>query len=299
MDQDYKIISRRDFLHSTTMFSALLLLKPGEILPAAIQNRIGLQLYTLRHLITHGSLPLILEKIAAIGFTDVEFFGYDKQKEFWGYSPREIKKILKTHGLKSSSFHIDFEPFLIEGDEQGFIKMCKVAKTIGNRYVVVPWLQEQYRKLAKDYVVLAQKLNEAAALAKHMGLQLAYHNHDFEFQLVEGSSSGYDILLAETDKKLVRFQLDLYWCSKAGIHPVSLFQQHPGRFPLWHIKDMDAVSENFTEVGAGVIDFKQIFQFADLAGLKHFFVEQDEINGDPWQSISRSYSYVKEHLSPK
>ncbi len=92
-------------------------------------------------------------------------------------------------------------------------------------------------------------------------------------------------------------ELDLYWVNKAGKDPIALFKQHPGRFPLFHMKDMDnTANKAFTEVGNGVIDFKKILAQADLAGLKYFFVEQDRTPGDPFVSIQQSYTYIKNNL---
>ena len=92
-------------------------------------------------------------------------------------------------------------------------------------------------------------------------------------------------------------ELDLYWVTKAGHDPVEIFDQHPGRFPLWHVKDMDKTPEHsFTEVGNGTIDFKRIFKSADKAGLKYFFVEQDKCPGSPFDSITQSYNYIKKNL---
>ena len=91
--------------------------------------------------------------------------------------------------------------------------------------------------------------------------------------------------------------MDIYWVTKAKHDPIELMNQHPGRFPLWHVKDMDnTAAQAFTEVGSGVIDFKKIFQHADEAGLKYFFVEQDKCPGSPFDSITKSYNYIKKNL---
>jgi sugar phosphate isomerase/epimerase len=101
----------------------------------------------------------------------------------------------------------------------------------------------------------------------------------------------------ETDKDLVKMEIDLYWVYKANHDPIELIKKHPGRFPLWHVKDMDNTPEHaFTEVGNGTIDFKKIFAVADTAGLKYFFVEQDKCPGSPFDSISKSYSYIRKNL---
>jgi len=138
-------------------------------------------------------------------------------------------------------------------------------------------------------------LNKAGERCKKSGIQLCYHNHDFEFQS-QGSTLPYDILL-NTDKNLVKMEMDIYWVSKAGKDPVDLINRHPGRFPLFHVKDMDKTpAKAFTEVGNGSIDFKRIFKQADKAGMKYFFVEQDKTAGDPFVSITKSISYIKRNL---
>ena len=106
----------------------------------------------------------------------------------------------------------------------------------------------------------------------------------------------YDLLLA-TDPKLVKMELDLYWVTKAGRDPLTLFKQHPGRFPLWHVKDMDRTEKKFfTEVGNGSIDFKKIFAHSKEAGLEYFFVEQDATPGSPFDSVTKSMAYIKKNL---
>ena len=123
------------------------------------------------------------------------------------------------------------------------------------------------------------------------GIQFCHHNHDFEFA-AQGGVYPYDILLGQTDPKLVKMELDLYWATKAGQDPVKLFEAHPGRFPLWHLKDMDNTPDHkFTEVGNGTIDFKRIFAHKATAGMKYWFVEQDKCPGSPFDSITKSINY--------
>ena len=95
----------------------------------------------------------------------------------------------------------------------------------------------------------------------------------------------------------MKFEVDLYWVNKAAHDPIELFNAHPGRFPLWHVKDMDNTPQHdFTEVGNGIINFKKIFEYADKAGMKYFFVEQDKTPGDPFDSIAKSIAYIKHNL---
>ncbi|MES1219900.1 MAG: sugar phosphate isomerase/epimerase, partial [Bacteroidota bacterium] len=123
-----------------------------------------------------------------------------------------------------------------------------------------------------------------------------YHNHDFEFEKEDGKYK-WDVLLAEADKDLVKMELDIYWATRAGMDPVALFNQNPGRYPLVHMKDMDKTADKaFTEVGNGVIDFKRILKESKTAGLKYFFVEQDKCPGSPFDSITQSITYIKKNL---
>lgn len=119
-----------------------------------------------------------------------------------------------------------------------------------------------------------QKTGEAC---KKAGIQFAYHNHATEFDPVAdaGGKTPYELILSQTDKELVKMELDLAWATKAGKDPVALFREHPGRFPLFHVKDIKADKQTITEVGNGIVDFKRIFAAANIAGMKYFFVEQD------------------------
>ena len=163
--------------------------------------------------------------------------------------------------------------------------------------MVCAYLSEAERGNLDHYKYVAEQLNKAGERCQKAGLQLCYHNHDFEFQGPAGSQLPYDLLLTSTDKKLVKMELDLYWITKAGQDPLALFKQHPGRFPLWHVKDMAKTPQkSFTEVGNGSIDFKKIFARADEAGLQYFFVEQDSTPGSPFDSVTKSLAYIRKNL---
>ncbi len=147
-----------------------------------------------------------------------------------------------------------------------------------------------------NYKRTAENISKAAEVCKKTGIQLCYHNHDFEFEAQNGILP-FDILTKETSSDLVKIELDLYWASKANQDPISLFKKHKGRIALWHVKDMDNTpKKNFTEVGSGVIDFATIFKNAKTSGMKHFFVEQDECPGSPFDSIAKSIGHIKSNL---
>jgi sugar phosphate isomerase/epimerase len=204
---------------------------------------------------------------------------------------------LKSHGLTTPSGHTyPASIFLQSGWEEKWKPAVEDAKAVGQEYIVIPWLEEQYRKSADNFKKIATSLNKAGEICKKMGMKLAYHNHDFEFAPVEGQT-GFDIYLKETDPKLVSFELDIYWATKAGKDPISLFQKYPGRFAMWHVKDMDNTPKKFfTEVGNGIIDYKKIFNYAKQSGMKYFFVEQDVCPGPPLESTAKSAAYLQKIL---
>jgi sugar phosphate isomerase/epimerase len=137
--------------------------------------------------------------------------------------------------------------------------------------------------------------SKAGEACKKTGVQFAYHNHTSEFDEVEGHRP-FDYILSNTDKDSVKMELDLAWATKAKQDPVALFKMHSGRFPLWHVKDLDKNSQNPTEVGAGTIDFKRIFNNAKESGMKYFFVEQDGAP-QPLQNVKNSFKYLDKLLS--
>lgn len=287
------MISRRIFFQQAGLITAGILIKPSILLSKPYQ-KVGLQLYSLRNLISKDVRGTI-KKVADIGFREVETFGYSTDNGFWGLTIKEFKNLLKSHNLKSPSGHYDFDPYLREGEIDSLKVNIETANKIGQKYLTVPFLNPLLRTNLDSYKTLAEKLNRAAILTKEAGIQLVYHNHDFEFMDFNGTS-GYDILLQETDPSEVKFELDIYWTVRAGKDPIALFEQNPGRFSMWHVKDMDKLDKSFTEVGAGSINYKEIFTKAKLSGMKHYFVEQDIIKIDPFVSISQSFQHIKNNI---
>ncbi len=287
------IASRRDFLRQSSLLTACLFIGKDELFK--VHKKIGLQLYTVRDII--GKDPKgTLQKIAQLGYKEVETFGYNQGKWF-GLNAADLSSILKDNGLTSPSGHTLLGGvFLKDGWEDGWKKAVEDAATLGQKYIVIPWLAEPDRKPIENYKKIAEGLSKAAVISKQAGLQIAYHNHDFEFFDSDGQN-GFDILMKGTDASMVKMELDLYWVAKAGRNPLDLFAAHPGRFVMWHIKDMDSTDKKFfTEVGNGTIDFKSIFAKAKQSGMKHFFVEQDVCPGSPLDSIAKSIDYMKKNI---
>lgn len=290
--------SRRSFIKTSAAFSAGALIAPSLI--NFKENYIGLQLYTVRDAMQKDPAGT-LAKVASIGFNSVENATYTGTQNFYGMDARAYAKLLKDNGLVNYSGHYRLGEEETGGVMKGTMlhewdKAVDDAATVGIKYMVCAWLSPAERGGVDHYKKLAADCNKAAETCKKAGIQFCYHNHDFEFEKENGQYK-YDVLLNETDKNLVKMEVDLYWVNKAGVDPVALFNQHPGRFPLWHVKDMDNTPEHsFTEVGSGVIDFKKIFKSAGKAGMKYFFVEQDKCPGSPFDSITKSITYIKKNL---
>lgn len=238
----------------------------------------GVQLYTLRSLM-QKDVAETLELVAATGYRQVEFAGYFDKK------PRELRRILDGEGLTAPASHVPLDSL-----EKNFNGVLDAALALGNRYLVLPWLDGDRRNLA-SYRELAERFNRWGEDCRKAGVRFAYHNHAFEFEDAEGQVP-YHLLLRETDPALVFYEMDLFWIRKAGRDPLEYFGKHPGRFPLWHIKDMDSAGE-MVDVGSGVIDFPRIVDKADVAGLEYGFVEHDQ-PADPTESIRASYSTVND-----
>lgn len=290
--------TRRAFLKTTSVASAALMIKPSFF--NFNHSYIGLQLYTVRDAMQKDSAAT-LAKVAQIGYNSVEGSSYANET-FYGMDAKTFAALLKTNGLIMPSSHYRLGEDQDNGKDvmgtilHGWNKAVDDAKAVGAKYMICAWLSPTERGNIDHYKKLADDLNTAGAVCKKAGIQLCYHNHDFEF-IVDNNQLPYDILLNNTDKDLVKFEVDLYWITKAGHDPVELFKAHKGRFPLWHVKDMDNTPEHsFTEVGNGTIDFKNIFKYTDTAGLKYFFVEQDKTPGDPFDSITKSITYIKQNL---
>lgn len=147
------------------------------------------------------------------------------------------------------------------------------------------------RESLDDYREVAEQFNEMGEACRDAGLQFGYHNHDFEFETMEGTTP-MDIILEETDPELVVIEMDIYWWIDGGADPLAYIERYPGRFPLCHVKDRTADGE-MVDVGDGAIDFAAIFERSDEAGLEHYFVEHDEPE-DPMETVQRSYEYLRE-----
>jgi sugar phosphate isomerase/epimerase len=287
--------TRRKFLTQAGLISAGMMIAP-RLLSAKPSNIAGLQLYSLRDQLPKDVKGNIA-KVAAAGYKEVEPFGYSKQNGFWGLDAKAFSTLLKDNGLTTPSGHYGMDEYFVQGKTDVLETYIEAANITGMSYIVVPSINGEVLKSADQFKMVAEKMNKAGEICKKSGLKLGYHNHNFEWKPVDGTTF-YDVLINGTDPSLVNMEMDIYWVVRAGQDPVKLFEKHPGRFALCHLKDMDKANNNLnTEIGKGVIDFKTILSKAKLAGLKHFIVEQENyINIDPYVSIAESAAYIKNVL---
>lgn len=289
-------MQRRLFIKQSVLAVAATALLPNLYFSCDRNYPLGLQLYSLRESIGND-LRGTIEKVAEVGFKEVETFGYSPENQFWGFSVADFRDMIHSNGMTTPSGHYSLDPYLSkEGTDRDFASALEVAKGLNQRYIIIPHISEGLRTSIDDYKRIADKLNEAGEMCREAGLKLAYHNHAFEFDDFNGQN-GLQVFLENTDKDLVDFELDIYWVVRAGKDPVALFEKYPGRFPLWHVKDMSkSNNEMNTEIGSGTIDYERIFEKAKLAGGEHFIVEQENFEMDPYESLSQSYNYIKRDL---
>jgi sugar phosphate isomerase/epimerase len=245
-------------------------------------------------------VPGSLKKVADAGYKYLELAGYADGK-FYGYAPVDFKKLVNDLGMEILSSHtqVEAQGITLENAQ----KMAADHALLNVKYCIQPWVVEEARTTLDSYKKMVADWNKVGGIMKEHKIQFGYHNHNFEFDTVEGKIPYYDIMLAELDKDLVTMEIDLFWTTKAGQNPVEIFKKYPGRFQLFHMKDMytkeapyyTTVGEkDFAPVGEGVINFKEILAAKDIAGLKYMIVEQDlSRDSDPFKDIVTSITNLK------
>jgi len=304
-------MKRKQFIQSTgaALFGSMLLKNKFFDLFSKTpkEHAIGLQLFTFFNEIDND-VEGTLKKIAAVGYKEIES-AFSKKGGYYGMRPKEFSKFLKDIGMSWKSHHVLGAPFKMPAG-------AKMPTGADGRPITIPPMrnlrdntQELVDEAAEggvEYLVCAntpietldeikssiEVLNKTDEACKKAKIGFAYHNHDAEFHNVEGQIP-YDMFLSQTKMEM---ELDLAWATKGGKDPVELFKQNPGRFPLWHVKDLDKEFKTILPVGEGSINFKRIFDAASTAGMKHFFVEHD-MPKDALASIKSSYTYLTKMLS--
>jgi len=259
-------------------------------------SRVGIQTYTLREAMAEDFVGTF-QMIKDVGYDFVELNG----RNFVDRTPAELRKILDDIGLPAPSSHVDYNSFANTPEQ-----LAETAATLGCKYVIMPYLADDQRS-ADDYKRHAEILNSASDVLAKSGVNVAYHNHHFEFFDLGNGETGMDILLAETDPDKVDFEIDLFWAALSGADINALFAAHPGRFKLCHIKDMSGDPSAFTEsldfgtivgqhmvnVGEGELPFEGYFADNAVSGMEYFIAEHDNPPQPFRESIQTSYDAIK------
>ena len=298
-----KGITRRSFLKTGTVAAAMLALRNRSLMADPLGLPVGLQLYSVRALLPKDYAGT-LKQVAAIGYREVEAAG------FFGHSPSEVKSAMAAAGLHCVSAHYSLADLLKDTDGT-----LKYAKALGLEYVICSspsvadpsklknypggaWKYFQNGLTVDDWRWNAEQFNQLGKKFKAEGIQFGYHNHTMAFRDL-GGSSGYDVLLKDTDPAYVTLEMDCGWVVAAGKNPITYLTKYPHRISMLHIKDFkpavpgEAPGERLSTVlGKGTIDYKPIFAAAKKAGIKHYFVEQERFDGDPLDELKQDYEYL-------
>lgn len=244
---------------------------------------LGVQLWSVKNdlaLDFDGSLGMLAET----GFGFVETAGYDPGKRtIFGLQPHIFEQKIRAAGLLCISAHAPVS-------EATIAQVLDAFAPTGIRYLVASLYPDE-RRTAAGYYEIAASYNRMGAIAKSAGIQFGYHNHHFEFAAL-GNGCPFDILLNQTDPELVAFELDLGWMVHAGQQPEAWFAAHPGRFPLWHFRDVDAAGQP-VNAGAGIIDFPALGLQKKQAGFLYGIVETPSAATDGMDRVRTSFNYLK------
>ncbi|WP_350288462.1 sugar phosphate isomerase/epimerase family protein [uncultured Croceitalea sp.] len=261
--------------------------------------KMGLQAFTIRDAM-EDDLIGSLNTVKSLGYEDLELYGFNpKDESYYGRSAVDFKKILEDIGLTASSCHYGFSDYFEASNEElkTYVSKCiDTAKELNLSFVTWPWLHPKYRNI-ESFKILTDKLNRIGEQVNKSGLKFAYHNHDFEF-VDHNGQIGYDIIMNQTDSDLVKLQLDLYWAVHSSkLSPAELIARDPKRFVMWHIKDMDKLTRDYTELGNGSIDYHKMLTNLDQTGLEFYYLEQGgNFAQNSMQSITDSANYFKNNL---
>jgi sugar phosphate isomerase/epimerase len=279
--------NRRDFLRRSALVMAAVPLLGKDIIGSSRPSKkTGLALYTIRDAM--GKDPAAaLSVVADTGYDWIEAASHSDGK-FYGMKPKEFEKLVKKNGLVPLSSHSGVNP-------DNYERMIGDAAEAGMEYIILPSLPAEWSSSIDGYQRAADFFNKAGEKCRKAGIKFGFHNHQVEFREINGRVP-YDILLENSDPKLVIFELDLAWITAAGKDPVDYFRKYPGRFEVWHIKDLTPEKQDAT-LGEGIIDFRPIVATAHTAGMKYWFVEQDNCRThSPEESIKISREYYLEKL---
>jgi sugar phosphate isomerase/epimerase len=241
----------------------------------------GIQLYTVRKEMLEDAAGT-LKKLAALGIKQIESAGSEKGA-YYGLKPAEMKKICSDLGMTLRSGHIHLDDKWQQTMEDAVLS--------GQEYLICSSMPSSGQSI-DNYKKVAEKFNKAGEDCKKLSIKFGYHNHDYEFEKDNGKVL-YDVLIENTDPSKVYLELDLGWVVASGNDPFDYFTRYPGRFPLWHLKDMDLAKKQSTEFGKGGLQIKKLLENSSLSGMKYFFIEQEEYTSTPLESMKYNMDYLK------
>ncbi len=282
-------MNRRQFTvaASSLGFTAMLHGCAGELLSAPASasarklDKIGIQLWTVRDLFKQDPIATF-KMLAKTGFDQVEFANLEPLP----ITPRELRKVADDLGISFPATH--FNPnFFFEMPQ----KVVDIAGELGCKYVINSWIDEKDRTAA-GYRRQADMFNKVAADMRRAGLRYGFHNHEFEFQKMDGNLTGYDLLMQNTDPTLIDMEIDMYWVVDGGADIIDLLTRYPGRFKSCHIKDRTADGK-MVDVGKGVIDWKAALAKAMDVGVELYFFEHDQPAAPVASAVASSHDYLR------
>lgn len=271
---------RRNFLVRSSLFSVGSVLLPSVSFALETDLKFGVQLYSFRDQMAKDPLGT-LEQIANIGIKEIESARSTKG-HYYGLTPKSMKQACEDLGMKLASGHVHLD--------KHFEKTMEEAAASGQDYLICSSMPSKGQTL-DNYKKVAEEFNKAGEACQKMGIKFGYHNHEYEFESYQGQVL-YDVLMDQTDPNLVHMELDLGWVVVAGKDPLDYFKKYPGRFPLWHLKDMDMDKKESTEFGKGGLDIKAMMNNREASGVKHILIEQEEYASTPLESMQHNMDFL-------
>ena len=292
------MVNRRDFLKQASLLMAggvigssiLSSCSSGGSKAAAAEaskKHIGLQLYSLRDDVNELGIQKVLEIVAGMGYVNLEAANYN-DGTFYGFAPREFKKMVDDLGMKITSSHVGRQlSDNRDEDMTWWSKATEAHASAGMRYMIMPWSPLDGESATSDNVKrYADYFNAIGLITAAASITFGYHNHAFEFKNKIDGIPLYDLLLENTSPNHVIFQNDVYWTRVGGYDPVEYMKKYPKRIKVLHIKDEKAIG------ASGAVDFKAIFDQAYANNVKDWYVEVEDYDGTPQEDVKKSYDFL-------
>lgn len=273
--------TRRKFLEQSGILAIGTVLLPSFTLPNKMEGNLGVQLYTFREAMASDAIGT-LQQIAKIGIKQIETARSDKG-HYYGLAPATMKAICSDLGMTLRSGHVHLD--------KDWQQTMDDAVESGQEYLICSTMPTKGQTV-DNYKRVAEAFNKAGEDCKKKNLKFGYHNHEYEFESDNGMVL-YDVLLNNTQADLVHMELDLGWVTVAGKDPIDYFNRYKGRFPLWHLKDMDMTKKESTEFGKGGLNIPLMLENKEISGVKHIFIEQEEYASTPFESMQHNMDYMR------